>query len=50
MRQSLLLPRSFEKYIKELNGQNLNWSPVHTEKFWKENVKRFEDNDFLLIR
>lgn len=41
---------SFEKYVKELNAQNLTWSPVHTEKFWKENVKKFEENDFLLIR
>ena len=23
---------------------------MHSEKFWKENVKKFEDNDFLLIR
>lgn len=42
--------RSFEKYLKEVNSLNLSWSPVHTEKFWKENVKRFEENDFLLIR
>ena len=42
--------RSFEKYQKELNSMHLVWSPVHSEKFWKENVKRFEDNDFLMIR
>lgn len=26
--------------------QLLEWSPVHTEKFWKENVKRFETGDY----
>jgi V-type H+-transporting ATPase subunit H len=26
--------------------EKLTWSPVHTDKFWKENVKKFEDNDF----
>ena len=41
---------SFEKYIKELNCGHLEWSPVHCEKFWKENVKKFEDQDFHLIR
>lgn len=41
---------SFEKYVKELNTDKLEWTPVHSEKFWKENVKRFEDQDFYLIR
>ena len=42
--------RSFEKYVKELNAGHLEWSPVHSEKFWKENVKKFEDHDFDLIK
>jgi V-type H+-transporting ATPase subunit H len=29
---------------------SLEWSPVHSEKFWKENVKKFEENDFYLIK
>lgn len=41
--------RSFEKYVKEINIQMLEWSPVHTEKFWKENVKRFDDNDYCKL-
>lgn len=41
---------SFEKYVKELTGQLLEWSPVHSEKFWKENVKKMEDQDFLMVR
>lgn len=41
---------SFEKYVKEINTTKLDWTPVHNEKFWKEHVKRFEDNDFALIK
>ena len=41
---------SFEKYQKELNSQNLTFSAVHSEKFWKENVKKFEEYDFIMIR
>ncbi|CAD8123762.1 unnamed protein product [Paramecium sonneborni] len=50
LEKNMKILTSFEKYVKELNAQNLNWSPVHSEKFWKENVKKFEENDFLLIR
>ncbi|CAM6002300.1 unnamed protein product [Sphagnum balticum] len=32
---------SFEKYCKELNSECLEWSAVHTERFWKENAIRF---------
>jgi len=41
---------SFEKYEKEIDSDNLEWGPIHSEKFWKENVKRFEDKDFLIIK
>lgn len=37
---------SFEKYVKELESDELEWGPIHAEKFWKENYKRFEENDF----
>jgi len=32
---------SFDKYIKELNSENLEWSSVHNERFWKENALKF---------
>lgn len=32
---------SFDKYVKELNSDSLEWSSVHTERFWKENAIRF---------
>lgn len=41
---------SFEKYNKEITTDKLNWGPCHSEKFWKENVKKFEGNDFVLIK
>lgn len=41
---------TYEKYLKEIKTGKLSWNPVHTEKFWRENIKRFEDNDFGLIR
>lgn len=50
LEKNLKILSSFEKYVKEINTQVLDWSPVHSEKFWKENVKKFEDQDFLLIR
>jgi len=36
---------SFDKYKQELFSGELNWGPVHrSEKFWRENVTRFEEN------
>ena len=28
----------------------LEWGPVHSERFWRENFKKMEENDFLLIQ
>jgi V-type H+-transporting ATPase subunit H len=41
---------SFEKYNKEIQTDKLNWGPCHSEKFWKENVKKFEQNEYFLIK
>jgi len=41
---------SFEKYTKEINTGELEWGPIHSEKFWKENVKRFEEQDFCHVK
>jgi V-type H+-transporting ATPase subunit H len=40
---------SFEKYVKEINTNTLRWGPCHSENFWKENVKRFEFDDFKYV-
>ena len=28
----------------------MEWGPIHSEKFWKENFKRFEEKDFEIIK
>eukprot|EP01105_Mastigella_eilhardi_P005503 TRINITY_DN17201_c0_g1_i1.p1 TRINITY_DN17201_c0_g1~~TRINITY_DN17201_c0_g1_i1.p1 ORF type:complete len:484 (+),score=186.80 TRINITY_DN17201_c0_g1_i1:57-1454(+) len=41
---------SFDVYKHEVMSGNLEWSPVHmSEKFWRENVLRFEENKFELL-
>lgn len=41
---------NFDKYEKELSSGRLIWSPVHTTKFWGENVFRFDQNDFRALK
>jgi V-type H+-transporting ATPase subunit H len=41
---------SFDRYSKEITSGALEWGPVHTEAFWKDNVTRMEKDDFKLIR
>jgi len=50
LEKNLIILTSFEKYVKELQTGQLEWGPIHHAKFWKANVKKFEDNDFLLIK
>jgi hypothetical protein len=36
---------SWDAYKKELEEGSLDWTPVHrSEKFWRENAVRFEEN------
>lgn len=42
---------SFDEYRQEVLGGQLEWSPVHTsEKFWKENLAKLEQNNFYILR
>lgn len=41
---------SFEIFEKEIASGKLRWTQVHTDKFWKENVNRCEENDFFVIK
>lgn len=42
---------SFETYKKEVLSGELTWSPVHkSETFWRENIMKFEANDFQMLR
>ncbi|KAI7752433.1 hypothetical protein M8C21_033271 [Ambrosia artemisiifolia] len=42
---------SFDKYKQEVLLGHLDWSPMHKDpNFWRENVTRFEENDFQTLR
>jgi len=41
---------SFEVYHAEITTGALQWSPVHSELFWRENVNKFEAKGFALIK
>jgi len=48
--KNIVVLSSFDMYKKELLTGNLEWSPVHkSEKFWRENVTRFEENDYQIL-
>jgi len=51
LHKNLAIMSSFDMYRKEILTGNLEWSPVHrSEKFWRENVHRLEeDNNKLLL-
>lgn len=43
---------SFDVYKYELLGHTLNWnSPIHrSERFWRTNINRFDDDDYAPLR
>lgn len=41
---------SFDKYASEVKSGNLRWGAVHTEKFWRENVRHMELDNFALLK
>jgi V-type H+-transporting ATPase subunit H len=43
---------SFDMYKNECLSKKLDWtSPAHkSERFWRENISRFEDDDYLVLR
>eukprot|EP00919_Chromeraceae_sp_WS-2016_P017854 GHVR01042390.1.p1 GENE.GHVR01042390.1~~GHVR01042390.1.p1 ORF type:complete len:447 (-),score=73.25 GHVR01042390.1:288-1628(-) len=41
---------NFERYERELASGKLRWSFLHAEKFWHENVGRFEEKEFRAVR
>jgi len=42
---------SFDEYVTEVKSGRLQWNPVHkSEKFWKENVQRFNEKNFELLK
>jgi len=41
---------SFMVYAQEVKSGSLKWGVCHTEKFWKENVREMEADDFKLLK
>lgn len=41
---------TFEKWVSEIQSGALRWGIVHTEKFWRENNKLMEHNDFAYVK
>ena len=41
---------TLERYAAEVESGDLAWGLVHSEKFWRENARAAEANDFALIK
>lgn len=41
---------SFERLDSEINSGALRWGILHTEKFWRENAKFVENDNFSLLK
>lgn len=43
---------TFERWVKEVESKKLRWGSklLHGEKFWRENAKELERNDFALLK
>lgn len=41
---------TFERWVAEVRSGTLKWGILHTEKFWRENAKFVESNDFALLK
>jgi len=42
---------SYDEYLLEITSNRLSWSPAHkSDKFWRENAQRLNENNFFLIR
>jgi len=50
LEKNVIAMSSFETYKQEIVSGDLQWSPVHrSEKFWRENFGRFEENNFQIV-
>ncbi len=42
---------SYDEYLLEITSNRLSWSPAHkSDKFWRENAQRLNENNFFLVR
>eukprot|EP00386_Alphamonas_edax_P002025 GDKI01006092.1.p1 GENE.GDKI01006092.1~~GDKI01006092.1.p1 ORF type:complete len:452 (+),score=164.35 GDKI01006092.1:165-1520(+) len=50
LQSKIKLYSNFERYEKEMEKGELKWSFLHQEKFWYENVMKFEQDEFKPIK
>ncbi|KAL6998032.1 hypothetical protein U1Q18_008156 [Sarracenia purpurea var. burkii] len=51
MKDNIKKMSSFDKYKQEVLLGHLDWSPMHKDPmFWRENITKFEENDFQTLR
>merc|ERR1719203_721828 len=41
---------NFDRYQRELQSGNLSWGFIHSNKFWAENITKFEQNEFKALK
>ena len=42
---------TFEVFKKEIQSGNLEWTPAHrSEKFWKENIHHFDEDNYKVLK
>ncbi|KAH3742906.1 vacuolar ATP synthase subunit H [Pelomyxa schiedti] len=50
IQKQLHVMSSFDVYKHEILSRRLEWSPVHqSDKFWRENASRFEENKYEML-
>ncbi|KAI8537479.1 hypothetical protein RHMOL_Rhmol09G0026500 [Rhododendron molle] len=51
LRDNIKKMSSFDKYKQEVLLGHLDWSPMHKDPiFWRENITKFEENEFQILR
>ncbi|GFR39893.1 hypothetical protein Agub_g398 [Astrephomene gubernaculifera] len=51
LKEGIVIVSNFDKYKKEVMSGQLEWSPMHSsDLFWRENVDKFEERDFQVLR
>mmetsp|Transcript_19153 Transcript_19153/g.57841 ORF Transcript_19153/g.57841 Transcript_19153/m.57841 type:complete len:476 (+) Transcript_19153:322-1749(+) len=51
LRDRIQVLSNFEMYKKEVMSGQLDWTPMHTsDQFWRENIGKFEEKDFQVLK
>eukprot|EP00210_Caulerpa_lentillifera_P007158 g6848.t1 len=51
IRTGIQLLSNYDKYKQEVLSGQLEWGPMHTEEqFWKQNIEKFDENEFTVLK